>query len=141
MRPKLLALHSRFARDVAKLSSCDRTQVGALLLTPDGEQVLAFGYNGGVRGGDNQPLIDHPGTDFWVHAEMNALCKSRPDKPFVCLTTHTPCVACAKLLVNSGCLAVYALERYRDSAGWQLLENHGVQIFGLWEDECTDPAG
>lgn len=127
MKQKLLTFWSKVAREVAALSTCDRTQVGALLLSLDGERLLALGYNGGIRGGLNEPsaIDDVPGTDFWIHAETNALIKSRPFEPFVALVTHTPCKRCAQLLLNSQALEVYALEYYRDLAGWQLLREHG----------------
>lgn len=128
MRPKLRRLWSTFAKDVAALSTCERTQVGALLLSQDWERLLAFGYNGGVRGGPNSPPVDVPGTEFWVHAEANALVKTRPVEPFVCLCTHTPCYRCAQLLLNSGVVEVYALEPYRDPAGWQLLRSFGKGV-------------
>lgn len=125
MKPKLMAFWQSVAWNVAMLSTCERTQVGCLLLSPDGERMLAMGYNGGVRGGSNVPPTDVPGTDFWVHAEQNALCKSRPFEPFICLCTHTPCYRCAQLLINSGCSRVFAMKEYRDLSGWQLLLDHG----------------
>lgn len=128
MRPKFRRLWSTFARDVAALSSCERTQVGALVLSVDEERLLAFGYNGGVRGGPNSPPVDVLGTDFWVHAEANALVKSRPFEPFIILCTHTPCYKCAQLLLNAGAVEIYALEPYRDPAGWELLRSRGKGV-------------
>jgi dCMP deaminase len=125
VKPKLTHLWRQFARDVAALSTCSRTQVGCLLLSLDGERLLALGYNGGVRGGANVPPEgDVPGTGFWLHAEENALVKSRPFEPFIAFCTHTPCVRCAKLLLNAGVTMVYAAEAYRDPAGWLLLLEH-----------------
>ena len=125
MKVKLLKLWTDFAYQVADLSTCDRTKVGSLLLSTDGERLLAYGYNGGLKlpGLPNAPTNDTPGTDFWVHAEANALVKTRPVEPFLCLLTHTPCVRCAQLLVNSGVKKVLALDRYRDPAGWDLLRS------------------
>lgn len=108
-------------RNVAALSTCERTKVGCLLLSLDGERLLAYGYNGTYRGGPNAPAVDEPGNPHWVHAEANALVKTRPVEPFVALVTHTPCYQCAMLLINAQVVAVYALERYRLSEGWDLL--------------------
>lgn len=121
MKPKLLALWTKLAKDVAALSTCDRTQVGCLLLSLDGERLLGFGYNGGPRGGANEPEQDVEGGDFWIHAEANALVKPRGLEPFLLLCTHTPCVRCAGLIINSGAKRVLCLDYYRDHAGYELL--------------------
>lgn len=134
MKPKLLRLWVEFVRGVAQLSTCERTRVGALLLSLDGERLLSFGYNGGTRGGPNAPLVDDPGNDFWIHAEANALVKPRPQEPFVVLCTHTPCYYCAGLLVNSGAKQVYALELYRLPQGWWRLREHGLGLILQPED-------
>lgn len=121
MKPKLLAMWIEMARRVARLSTCDRTQVGALLLSVDGERLLSFGYNGGPRGGPNEPESDEEGSSFWIHAEANALVKPRGLELFLLLCTHTPCVRCAGLIINSGVKRVLCLDYYRDHAGYELL--------------------
>lgn len=121
MKTKYLNLWVDFARKVADLSTCDRTKVGTCLVSVDGERLLAYGYNGTYRGGPNQPLQDTPGNPYWVHAEANALVKTRPVEPFVAIVTHTPCVQCAMLLINARVEKVIALERYRLVEGWDLL--------------------
>lgn len=123
MKTKLLGLWSSFVYAVAGLSTCDRTRVGCLLLSLDGERLLAFGYNGGPRGMQNTPEVDTVGGDFWIHAEANALVKPRAPEPFLVLATHTPCVRCAGLLINSGARRMLFLEKYRDDAGWRLLRS------------------
>lgn len=130
MRPKLFNLWSGFVQQVATLSTCNRTQVGCLLLSCDGERLLSFGYNGTWRGGPNQPEGgDYPGTPDWVHAEQNALVKSRPFEPFIAMITHTPCYACAMLLVNSQVTRVYCLQEYRDRSGLLLLDKALVSTY------------
>lgn len=124
MKPKLLELWCGFVRQVASLSTCGRTQVGCLLVSITGEELFAYGYNGTYRGGPNVISDDYPGSDHWVHAEANALVKTRSNRNFIAIVTHTPCYQCAMLLINSGCVDVYALERYRDPKGWKLLMSH-----------------
>lgn len=122
MKPKLFDLWRGLAYEVSRLSTCERTQVGALLLSLDGERLLGFGYNGGPRGGRNEPEEDVVGGDFWIHAEANALVKPRGMEEFLMLLTHTPCVRCAGLIVNSQAKRVLCLDAYRDLAGFHLLQ-------------------
>lgn len=131
MKAKLIRLHSMFARHVADLSHCKRAKVGCVLTSLDGERVLAFGYNGTWRGGPNTCVgPDEPGKCECVHAEANALAKSRPMEEFAAHVTTSPCVVlCAKLLVNSGCREVYAASEYRDASGIDLLLTHGMKVF------------
>lgn len=139
MKPKLLALWTRLARDVAALSTCERTQVGCLLLSVDGERLLGFGYNGGPRGGANEPEQDVEGSEFWIHAEANALVKPRGLEPFLLLCTHTPCVRCAGLIINSGAKRVLCLEHYRDPTGYELLYNT-LPTLVVADQTCDDYA-
>lgn len=128
MKPKLLMLWETVVNRVALLSTCSRLNVGCLLLSPDGERLLAFGYNGTWRGGPNEVPDDEEGHPAWVHAEANALVKSRPFEPFVAFVTHTPCVTCAMLLINAQVEKVYAVHRYRDPTGWDLLKEAEVPV-------------
>jgi dCMP deaminase len=130
VKPKLLRLWTSVATEVAALSTCTRLQVGALLISLDGERLLAYGYNGGPRGGPNVPLLDEQGNDFWIHAEANALVKTRPVEPFHAILTHTPCLRCASLLINAGVEKVVAMDLYRDLAGWDLLQRQLLDARG-----------
>lgn len=140
MKRKYLDLWARFAREVAKLSTCERTQVGCLLLSLDGERLLSYGYNGTYRGGPNVPPTDEPGNHYWVHAEANALVKTRPVEPFIALVTHTPCYQCAMLLINARVHAVVALGRYRVSAGWDLLTERLQERAYLYDEAHPAPG-
>lgn len=140
MKAKLLRLWLNMAPEVAALSTCTRLQVGALLISLDGERMLAYGYNGGPRGGPNAPLLDEQGNDFWIHAEANALVKTRPVEPFHAILTHTPCIRCASLLINAGVVKVIAMERYRDLAGWHLLQTQLLDVQGQGRAMLANPA-
>jgi deoxycytidylate deaminase len=136
VKKKLKTLWTLFVQEVATLSTCERRNVGCVLLSMDLERLLAFGYNGTYRGGPNSPPVDFPGTDAWVHAEANALVKTRPVEPFVAVITLIPCYQCAMLLVNSGCQHVYAIsDDYRDRRGWELLTDLGrATLVKEWAD-------
>ena len=129
MQDKLVHLHSDFATLVAALSHCGRQQNACVLTSMEGERVLAFGYNGTWRGGPNQCTgPDQPGLCQCVHAEINALIKTRPVEPFAALVTTAPCLHCAKCLVNSGCRLVVCGQAYRLTEGVQLLQGAGVEV-------------
>ena len=40
--------------------------------------------------------------------------------------THSPCLACAKLIINANIHEVKYLEEYRDTSGIELLKSFGV---------------
>jgi dCMP deaminase len=121
-RPLIQEIYMRFAVNLAERSTCTRAKVGAVITSPDFEQVLALGYNGNAKGRPNQCDTAEPGACGCIHAESNALIKcgkQRTDK--VLFTTHTPCVMCAKMIVNSGFSKVYYNQIYRRVEGWQIL--------------------
>jgi dCMP deaminase len=102
--------------------------VGAVVVTEDNTQVLSVGYNGNHRGGANHVDSAEPGLSGFIHAEVNALVKMDYNNPKrkVMYVTHSPCVACAKLIINANIHEVKYLEEYRDSSGVELLKSFGV---------------
>lgn len=128
-RPSWDDIFARMARIVAERSSCQRMQVGCVVVSRDYQRVLAFGYNGNYAGGPNQcddPRT--PGQCQCIHAEVNALLKcDNSIKDKIVYTTHSPCVMCAKAIVNSGASAVVYLEGYRSLDGVEILRKGGIQ--------------
>lgn len=127
----------RLAQDIATRSNDPRLQVGAVIVTNDNESVLAVGYNGDEKGGDNQPDCLEPGKSGFIHAEANALIKMnygdhRNKKMYL---THSPCPVCARMIVNAGIKTVYYCESYRDTKGLQILIDAGVNVQKF--DGCT----
>lgn len=120
MKQKLLKLWLNFVEQVALLSNCERRKVGCLLVSVDGERLLSFGYNGVARG-ENEPTNDVEGHPAWVHAEANALVKSRSLEPFIVISTDAPCERCARLLINAHPEEVILKRPYRDPTGLRLL--------------------
>lgn len=110
------------ARIWAERGTCARRQVGCVLFDADGYQ-LASGYNGPEAGAPH--CIDEPcpgvayrsgaGLDECVaiHAEQNAL-MSCADVRLIhtCYVTVSPCVACVKLLLGTGCRRIVFGEEY-----------------------------
>jgi dCMP deaminase len=101
-RPPLYEVYMRMAEELANRSTCARLQVGTVLTDAALEHVLSIGYNGNVRGFPNRCDSDEAGKCGCIHSEMNALVKAPgevPDK--VAFITASPCVMCAKLMVQA----------------------------------------
>lgn len=129
MKTKFRDLMARFCKEVAQLSHCVRAKQACVLTSLNGERVLAFGYNGTFRGGPNTCTgPNEPGKCECIHAEVNALVKTRPNEDFAAFITQSPCMNCAKLLINSGCKEVYYMEAYRDAGPVFLLKSNGVMV-------------
>jgi len=140
-RPPLYEVYMRMAEELAKRSTCSRLQVGTVLTDAALEHVLAIGYNGNVRGFPNRCDSTEPGKCGCIHSEMNALVKARGDVPDkVAFITASPCVMCAKLMVQAKVSHVFFRNAYRDPAGLEVLERAGVVTvhYTRWQDEWRD---
>lgn len=120
----------RLAGDISQKSKDPRLKVGAVIVTEDNETVLAIGYNGDEKGGNNQPDSTEPGKSGFIHAEANALTKMnywdpRPRKIYL---THSPCSVCARMIVNAGIKKVVYADTYRESRGLDILRERGVEV-------------
>jgi len=126
-RPPLYEVYMRMAEELAKRSTCTRLQVGTVITDPALEHVVSIGYNGNVRGFPNRCDSHDAGKCGCIHSEMNALVKAPgglPDK--VAFLTASPCVMCAKLMVQAKVAHVFYREPYRDASGLDVLERAGV---------------
>lgn len=140
-RPPLYEVYMRMAEELANRSTCARLQVGTVLTDAALEHVLAIGYNGNVRGFPNRCDSDEAGKCGCIHSEMNALVKAPgevPDK--VAFITASPCVMCAKLMVQAKVSHVFYRQAYRDPAGLDVLERAGVTTvqYNRWQDAWRD---
>lgn len=133
-RPTMARVYMDFATGLARRSTCKRlTQVGCIVTTPDLSNVLAVGYNGPARSLHNDVCTGGVGDCGCVHAEANALVKAPYDRgPLTMFTTHSPCAACARLIINSRVTRVYYDDLYRSVAGLeQLLIPAGIECYEL----------
>jgi len=92
------------AKDLAKRSTCQRLQVGAVITSTDFRKVLAVGYNGNAIGFPNKCDQNVPGACHCLHGEENAIinCDAPRNTEKFVFTTHIPCPMCAKRIINLG---------------------------------------
>ena len=125
---KKLHLYLDLAERVAKESYCKRLQVGAIIVK-DGN-IISFGYNGTPSGMPNKCEESDVTFSYVLHAESNAItkaCKSPISTEGAAMyITHSCCLECAKLIIQSGIKKVYFIHKYRDESGIKLLQNCGV---------------
>ena len=114
------------ARIWAKNSYCQRRQVGALVVK-DG-MIISDGYNGTPSGFENI-CEDETGVTkpYVLHAEANAI------EGATIYITASPCIECAKLIIQSGIKRVVYGEKYRLMDGIELLERAGIEVVYLGE--------
>jgi len=123
-------LYLDLVRRIAQESYCKRLKVGALIVK-DGN-IISFGYNGTPSGLPNVCEDNNVTLPTVLHAESNAItkaCKSpiSTDGSTIYMT-HSCCVECAKLIVQSGITKVYYIEDYRDNSGINLLRTCDIEV-------------
>ena len=124
------------ARIWAKNSYCTRRQVGALVVKNN--MIISDGYNGTPSGFENVCEDDNGITKPYVlHAEANAITKlarsSNNSEDATIYITASPCIECAKLIIQAGIKRVVYGEKYRLTDGIELLERAGIEVVYLGE--------
>ena len=119
---------------IGESGTCSRLQVGAVLTRS--RRIISTGYNGTPSGmshcyhdeGDDRPC------EAAVHAEANVIAFAAKHGVTtwysVLYTTHSPCVICARLLINAGIKEVIYEHDYRDIRGLVELREAGVKVTG-----------
>lgn len=132
----------KIASVVAERSTCRRHHVGAVAVRD--KHILSTGYNGapagladclelgclrdenGIPSGTRQEICRG------IHAEQNAIIQaalhgiSLEGSTIYC--THTPCIVCAKLLVNSKIVRFVSFGKYNDDAFIELFKEAGIVV-------------
>ena len=138
---KKLILDSRYLR-MAKIwaenSYCERRKVGALLVKD--KMIISDGFNGTPQGFENVCEDENGNTKSYVlHAEANAITKvaqtSNSSRNATLYVTTSPCIECAKLIIQSGITRVVFSEVYRLTDGIQLLKRAGIECVYLKDSE------
>ena len=122
------------ARIWAKNSYCQRRQVGALVVKQG--MIISDGYNGTPSGFENVcEDADGVTKPYVLHAEANAITKlarsSNNSDGATIYITASPCIECAKLIIQSGIKRVVYSEKYRLMDGIELLLRAGIEVVFL----------
>ena len=134
-------LYIGFARMLSGRSTCKRAKVGCVITSWDYNEVLSIGYNGNYKGGPNTCDNDEVGACGCLHAEENALIKLDYNSPVKkrLYTTTSPCLMCAKRIINANINFVLYDNQYRDTSGIELLEKNNVQVLRLQRFDTNIP--
>lgn len=121
----------RMAKIWAENSYCKRRQVGALLVK--NKTIISDGYNGTPTGFENV-CEDETGHTYpyVLHAEANAITKiarsGNNSEGATLYVTTSPCIECAKLIIQAGITRVVYSENYRLADGLELLKAAGIAV-------------
>lgn len=125
------------AIEVAKRSTCDRKNVGAVIVRE--KTILSTGYNGSIKG---LPHCDEVGCEMidghcvrTTHAEANAIVQAakngvRIDSAEI-FVTASPCYNCFKLIANAGIKKIYYYEFYRDERILEHAKKAKIQLLKI----------
>jgi len=136
-RIPLFEVYMRMAEELAKRSTCSRLQVGTVITDGALDHVVSLGYNGNARGFPNRCDTETPGACGCIHSEQNAVVKADGHlRKKVAFVTASPCVMCAKLLIQANVTHVFYREPYRKPDGLDVLEEGGVKTihYVQWND-------
>ncbi len=121
-RPPLYEVYMRMAEELGKRSTCSRLQVGTVITDGELQHVVALGYNGNARGFPNTCDTAIPGACGCIHSEANALVKAPGQlRDKIVFVTDSPCVPCAKLMIQANVSYVFYRREYRDTSGLDVL--------------------
>lgn len=144
MGNKQLELDKRYLRMAsiwAENSYCQRRKVGALIVKD--KMIISDGYNGTPSGFENVCEDENNVTKPYVlHAEANAITKiarsSNNSDGATLYVTDSPCIECAKLIIQAGIKRVIYARDYRLSDGVDLMRRAGIEVIHL--SESAEPA-
>ena len=131
---KQLLLDKRYIRMAqiwAENSYCSRRKVGALIVKD--KMIISDGYNGTPAGFENICEDENGLTKPYVlHAEANAItkiaCSNNSSKGATMYVTTSPCIECAKLIIQAGIKRVIYSEKYRLEDGLDLLRKANIEV-------------
>ena len=127
----------RMAKIWAENSYCKRRQVGAIIVKD--KMIISDGYNGTPSGFENI-CEDESGLTkpYVLHAEANAITKiarsGNNSDGATLYVTASPCIECAKLIIQAGIMRVVYSEEYRLKDGIELLQRAGIEVVLSKED-------
>lgn len=138
---KQLLLDRRYlkmAQIWAENSYCKRRQVGALLVKD--KMIISDGYNGTPVGFENNcEDEENKSKPYVLHAEANAITKvaksNNSSDGATLYVTSSPCLECAKLIIQAGIKRVVFADNYRLEDGINLLKRASIEVIQIDLDE------
>ncbi|MFH0769672.1 MAG: cytidine/deoxycytidylate deaminase family protein [Chloroflexota bacterium] len=141
-RPDVDEYFLKVASVVAERSTCRRHHIGAVAVKD--KHILSTGYNGApsglkdclelgcLRDEMNIPSGERHEICRGIHAEQNVIIQaalhgvSLEGSTIYC--THTPCVLCAKMLVNARIKRFVSFGKYNDDTFVDLFREAGIEV-------------
>lgn len=141
-RPDIDEYFLKIASVVAERSTCRRHHVGAVAVR--NKHILSTGYNGAPSGAKdclelgclrdelNIPSGERQEICRGIHAEQNVIIQATLHgvslEGSTIYATHTPCVLCAKMLVNARIKRYVSFGKYNDDMFVDLFKEAGVEF-------------
>jgi len=127
-------MYMQIAKTLAQRGTCNRASVGAVIVK--GGRIISTGYVGAPSGFPHCLDIgckeEDGGCTRTVHAEANAIAFAAKEgisvKDGTLYTALSPCLNCARLIINAGITSVIFKEEYRDLEGIRELVRAGIEI-------------
>ncbi|MFC2035944.1 cytidine/deoxycytidylate deaminase family protein [Chloroflexota bacterium] len=141
-RPEFDEYCLKIASVVAERSTCRRHHMGAVAVR--GKHILTTGYNGAAAGQKdclelgclrdelNIPSGERHEICRAIHAEQNVIIQAAlhgvnlEGSTIYC--THTPCVLCAKMLVNARIKRLVSFREYNDNSFVEMFKEAGIEV-------------
>jgi len=125
------------AHEVATRSTCDRKNVGAVIVRE--KSILSTGYNGSLRGLPHCEEVGHEMENGHcvrtIHAEANAIIQAARNGVQIedaeIFVTASPCYNCFKMIANAGIKKIYFGEFYRDERIREHARELGIELVHL----------
>ena len=147
-RPSWHQYFLTITRNVAERSTCTRAKVGAVIVRD--KNILATGYNGAPAGmphcldvgcliyASRTPSGENEENCFrTIHAEINAIAQAAKNGASIrdadIYITHTPCIHCVKVLINTGIRRIFYEREYKRATIEELLRGGNIEM------ECVSP--
>ena len=141
-RPEWDEYFLKIASVVAERSTCLRHHIGAIAVR--NRQILSTGYNGAAAGLQDCTVLgclrDAQGIPSGtrhevcraIHAEQNAIIQAARHgvgiEGATMYCTHTPCILCAKMMVNARIARSVSFGKYSDDEFIKLFEEAGIEV-------------
>jgi dCMP deaminase len=123
------------ANKVSELSYANDRKVGCVIVRNG--NILSFSYNGTPPGFPNETECNGVTLPTVYHAEEAAILKmaregiSTSDTTIYC--TLSPCLHCAKIIVQAGVKRLVYRDKYKDDTGINFLLSNGVSTHSINE--------